>query len=68
MDDSALPVALHTRLVVAQRLNCSVHTVDRLLERGLKSVKIGRMVRIREDDLEAFIANLSCGDVSNDED
>lgn len=41
---------------VADELGCSLLTVRRKIYRGeLKALKIGRLVRIRRDDLEAFL-------------
>lgn len=41
---------------VAERLSVSVTTVRRLIDKGkLQTVRIGRSVRIRPEDLEAYI-------------
>ena len=52
-DDRLLKIA-----DVALRLAVSVSTVRRLIEAGeLKTVRIGRALRILPDDLEAYIDN-----------
>lgn len=43
---------------VAERLNVSVTTVNRLVKTALKSVKIGKSRRVRESDLEEYIRSL----------
>ena len=43
---------------VAELLCVSLRTVKRLLARGeLPVVRVGRLVRVREDDLRRFMAN-----------
>lgn len=40
---------------VAARLQVSKATVERLIKRGeLRSVPVGRLVRIREEDLDSY--------------
>ena len=52
-DDRLLKIA-----DVAKRLAVSVTTVRRLIAAGkLQTVRIGRALRIRPDDLEAYIEN-----------
>lgn len=47
---------LLTRKQIAQKLNISIRTVDRLIIQGqLKSFKIGRSIRVSQDDLDEFI-------------
>ena len=49
-------VALLTVEDVAQRLKVSPSTVRRLIRRGgLKTVRLGRLIRIRPADLNAYI-------------
>jgi excisionase family DNA binding protein len=44
---------------VAKRLNCGVTKVRELCGSGaIKTVKIGRLVRVRERDLDAYIDSL----------
>ena len=46
--------------VVAERLDQSVPTVKRLIASGvLKKVKVGRSVRVRASDLEAYVNSLT---------
>jgi len=48
---------LLTREDVAKRLQLSTRTIDRLVAAGqLKVVRLGTNVRVRAEDLEAFIA------------
>ena len=47
---------LLTRKTASLRLTCSVQMVDRLIKSGqLKSINIGRLVRITEDSLTSYI-------------
>jgi excisionase family DNA binding protein len=49
---------LLTRYMVAGRLHISVRTVDRMIRAGrLKAVKLGRSVRIPEDEVNRIAAN-----------
>jgi excisionase family DNA binding protein len=42
---------------IAKEIGCSLLTVRRKIYSGqLKSLKIGRLVRIRREDLEAFLS------------
>lgn len=53
--DPGLP-RLHTVAVVAERLSTSERTIHRLIDRGELAVhRIGRSVRIAEDDLQAYL-------------
>ena len=48
--------ALATRQQAAQRLRCSISTVDRLLRANdLSSLRIGRSVRIRIEDIDRYL-------------
>ena len=50
---------------VAERLAVARRTVFRLIEKGdIRAVKIGRLTRIRESDLERYIAQLGEGNGS----
>lgn len=50
-----IPVVLNTRQV-AEVLNVHINTVKNLVARKeLKSFKIGKALRIRKEDLQAFI-------------
>jgi excisionase family DNA binding protein len=47
---------------VAQRLRISVPMAYRLIQRGdIPAIRIGRLVRVRDLDLEAFITNQIIG-------
>lgn len=44
---------------VARELRCSLRTVQKLAQSGeLKAVRIGRLVRVRRIDFEAFLEAL----------
>ena len=46
----------YTREQIARQLTLSVKTIDRLILRGqLKALKIGRSVRISQDQLDEFL-------------
>jgi len=46
----------YTREQLARQLTLSVKTIDRLILRGqLKALKIGRSVRISQDQLDEFL-------------
>ncbi len=48
---------------VAERLNISRALAYRLIANGdIKSIRFGRTVRVRPDDLEAFLSNHQVGD------
>jgi len=50
------PGRLLSTAAVAARLNVSPRTVARLVHRGvLRGVRVGRVIRIRPDDLEDFL-------------
>lgn len=40
---------------VAEYLNVSAKTVRRLMQRGLPSVRFGRLVRFREQDVSGWV-------------
>lgn len=47
---------LLTRKQAAERLNCSIYVVSRLISRGsLPAVQVGGRIRIRSSDLDAYI-------------
>lgn len=47
---------------VAQQLRISIALAYRLIQRGqIRSVRIGRLVRVRKNDLERFIAQQTSG-------
>jgi excisionase family DNA binding protein len=51
------PVRLHTIDETAELLNVSPRTVRRLIEAGaLRAHRIGRLVRISDEDIAAFLA------------
>jgi len=51
---------LHRISVVAERLDQSEMTVKRLIANGiLPKVKVGRSVRVRASDLEAYVNSLT---------
>ena len=51
------PVRLHTIDEIAELLNLSPRTVRRLIEAGaLRAHRIGRLVRISDEDIAAFLA------------
>jgi len=53
---TGLPDRLLTPKQVAEELNVSVWTVYRLIKRGdLVAIRVGRLLRIPESSLEAFI-------------
>lgn len=53
-----MPRTLHTVDQAAERLNTSPRFVRRLIsERRIAFVRLGRHVRITEDDIDAFIAH-----------
>ena len=57
MKNSSLSMHLYTRQEVSSFLNLSLRTVDRHIAAGkLRVHKLGRTVRISEDDLRAFLA------------
>lgn len=48
---------LHSLAEVADRLGVSIKTVRRILARGdLPAHRIGRLLRVSDDDIERFIA------------
>jgi excisionase family DNA binding protein len=54
---TATPRLLFTKVEVGDALHLSTRTVENLLATGeLPGVKIGRSIRVRPADLEAFIA------------
>ena len=48
---------------VAEQLNISVKTLDNWVakDRGPKSIRLGKLVRFREEDVELFVNELSGG-------
>lgn len=40
---------------VADALGCSVRHISRLRERGLKSIRLGGVVRFRPEDIQAYL-------------
>ena len=58
--ESALPPTLHKLSIVSARTGMSRSALYREINAGrLKTVKIGRSVRVREQDLNAFIDALA---------
>jgi excisionase family DNA binding protein len=57
MEESAADAPLLRRHDVARRLNVSLDHVDRLIVTGrLRSMRIGRLVRVSEAELARFLA------------
>lgn len=53
-----MPPSLLTAAEVAEQLRVSTMTVYRLIRRGeLPAVRVGRNYRVRDADLEAFLAH-----------
>lgn len=53
-----MPEAMLSKSDVGERLGVSHRTVTRLIDAGqLRAFKVGQQVRIRERDLDAFIAS-----------
>jgi excisionase family DNA binding protein len=59
---------LLTKPEAAERLGVSIRTVERLVAGGrLPQLHVGRAVRLRVSDLEAYVQSAECGvgDVTN---
>ena len=47
---------LYKPIEVAEKLNVSIHTINKWLQEGkLKGVKVGNLWRVTETDLERFV-------------
>jgi excisionase family DNA binding protein len=59
-EDPTPPQLLLTRADVAQQLATSIRHVRRLIEEGrLPSVRLGGLVRVRVDQLDEFVSDLT---------